>query len=197
LPVEAAKDLLGERGSGRRHRRGALADRRLGSHLAARVERLAEEPVEQRTCRPDLVRKPHLAEDLAFAGNERVEPGGDAEQVVRRRPVAKPVKRGLDLGLQRREHLDCVPLRFLRIGGGDVQLCAVAGREADSLTLFPGQPSRERFRILSAECDLLAQLDRRVVVRGADEDEAQHQAKWVAGKASRTTTTRAKPARAR
>jgi len=48
-----------------------------------------------------------------------------------------------------------------------------------------------------AERDLLAQLHRRVVVRRADEDEAQHQPKWVAGKASRTTTTRAKPARAR
>ena len=47
----------------------------------------------------------------------------------------------------------------------------------------------------TVERDALAQLDRRVMVRGADEDEL-HQAKWVTGKASRTRTTSAKPASA-
>ena len=80
---EAAEDLLRERGGGRRHRRGALADRGLRPHLAARVQRLPEDAVEHRPGRPELVREPHLAEDLALARNERVEPGGDAEEVVR------------------------------------------------------------------------------------------------------------------
>src|SRR5438270_913860 len=51
--VEAAENLLGQRGRGRRHRCRALADRCLGANLAACVQRLAEEPVEQRPCRPD------------------------------------------------------------------------------------------------------------------------------------------------
>ena len=50
-------------------------------HLLAGVQRLAEEPVEHGPGRAGLVRGAHLAEDLALAGHERVEPGGDAEEV--------------------------------------------------------------------------------------------------------------------
>ena len=46
--------------------------------------------------------------------------------------------------------------------------------------------------MLAVERDALAQLDRRVMVRGADENEA-HQLKWTAGSARRTTMTSAKP----
>ena len=88
-------------------------------------------------------------------------------------------------------------LGLFRVGRDQIQLGAVAGREADRLALLPRQPGRQRLRVVAVERDLLAQLDRRVVMGGADEDEAQHQAKWVAGRASRTTTTSAKPARAR
>src|SRR5262249_56926744 len=50
----------------------------------------------------------------------------------------------------------------------------------------------ERSSFVAVERDALAQLDRRVVMRGADEDEVRH-AKWVAGSARRTTMTSAKP----
>src|SRR5262249_31096257 len=82
------------------------------------------------------------------------------------------------------------------IVGCHVQLGAVAGREANGFAPVRREPGRERRRFLASKRHLLAQLDRRVVVRGADEDEAHH-AKWVAGRASRTTITSAKPASAR
>src|SRR5205085_9975541 len=71
-------------------------------------------------------------------------------------------------------------------------LRAVARRKDDRLAQLLG----ERRRLLPVERDPLAQLDRRVMVRGADEDE-MHQAKWVAGRARRTTITSKKPASAR
>ena len=55
----------------------------------------AEQPVEHRPVRARLVRVAHLAEDLALARNERVEPGRDAEEVQRRGLVAQAVE--LDL----------------------------------------------------------------------------------------------------
>ena len=58
------------------------------------MERLPEEPVEQRAGRAALERVAHLAEDLALAGHERVEPGGDAEEVQRGAVVAEPVEHG-------------------------------------------------------------------------------------------------------
>src|SRR5205814_3860590 len=66
--VEAAEDLLRERGGRRRHGGRALADRGLGPHLPPAMERLPEGPVEQRPGRAELMRKPHLPEDLALAG---------------------------------------------------------------------------------------------------------------------------------
>ena len=58
------------------------------------------------------------------------------------------------------------------------------------------EPGSEGTRVVTVKGHLLAQLDRCVVVGRADENEADH-AKWVAGRASRTTTTRTNPARAR
>jgi hypothetical protein len=51
------------------------------------VQRVAEEPVEDRSRRACLVRAAHLAEDLALSRHHRVEPRGDTEQVQRRRLV--------------------------------------------------------------------------------------------------------------
>ena len=92
--VEVAEHLLGERGGGGRHGGRALADRRLDASAPAGVERLAEEAIEERAGGADLERVPHLAEDLALARHERVEPGGDAEQVQRGAVVAEPVEHG-------------------------------------------------------------------------------------------------------
>src|SRR5262249_48597101 len=111
-------------------------------------------------------------------------------------PVLQPIERRLDFRPERRERGDRLALCLLGVVGGHVELGAVAGREAHRLAPVRRQTRRERPRILAIERDLLAQLDRRVVMRGADEDETHH-AKWVAGRARRTTTTRAKPASAR
>ena len=82
--LEVAEHLRRERGRRGRDRRRALADRGLGAHALADRERLPEDAVEQRPGRDRLVRVADLAEDLALARDERVEPGGDAEQVLSR-----------------------------------------------------------------------------------------------------------------
>ena len=89
---EVAEHLLGERGSGSRHGGRALADRCLDASAPAGMERLAEEAIEQRAGGADLECVSHLAEDLALARHERVEAGGDAEQVERGAVVAEPVE---------------------------------------------------------------------------------------------------------
>src|SRR5262249_16130231 len=88
-------------------------------------------------------------------------------------------------------------LGLIGVGRDQIKLGAVAGREADRLALLGRQPGGQRLRVLAVERDLLAQLHRCVVMGGTDEDETQHQAKWVAGRGSRTTITSAKPASAR
>ncbi len=138
------------------------------------MERLAEDPVEQRPGRPELVRDPNLSEDLALTWHERVEAGSDPEEMVRGRPILEPVERRLDFGAERRERRNGVSLGLLRVVGGEVELRAVAGREADRFAPVRREPRRQRLRVVAVERHLLAQLDRRAVVRGADEDEAHH-----------------------
>src|SRR5204862_1055229 len=135
---------------------------------------------------------PHLAENLPLARHQRVEAGRDAEQVERRGVVVQPVERLLHLRLELRERGNRAPLGRLTVDRRDVQLRAVAGREADALA----EAARQVRRGLEIERDALPQLDGRVVVGGADEDEA-HQAKWAAGRARRTTITSTNPASAR
>ena len=96
------------------------------------VERLAEDPVEQRPVRAGLVGVAHLAEDLALARDERVEPGGDAEEMQRRRVVVH-AGRASDLG----SPSERLRRALARPRSGsvvrEVELGAVAGREADRL----------------------------------------------------------------
>ena len=110
--------------------------------------------------------------------------------------VAQPVERALDLRLELRERGDRSALDRVPALAHDVELGAVAGREADGLAAALREPRGERRRLLGVEGDPLPQLERRAMVRGADEDEVHH-AKWVAGSAIRTTITSAKPASAR
>ena len=49
------------------------------------------------------MRGAHLSEDLSFARDHRVEPGGDAEEMERGGLVAEPVERGAELGLEGEE----------------------------------------------------------------------------------------------
>ena len=68
------------------------------------VERHPERPVEQRARRAGLERVAHLPEDLPLARDERVEPGGDAEQVQRGRLVGEPVRdRSEGVGVRARQ----------------------------------------------------------------------------------------------
>ena len=179
--VEVAEHLLGERRGRRRDRRGALPDRRLRPHLASGMQRLAKDAIEQQPGRTRLVGGANLAEDLAFARDERVETGGDAEQVQRGSLVAQAIERGLDLRLELCERGDRALLGLAGVLRDDVELGAVARREAHGLT----ELERQRRGGLTIERDPFAQLDRCVMVRGADKDEMHH-AKWVAGRASRT-----------
>ena len=190
LAAQLPEHLLGERGGGGRDGRGALADRRLDAHAPARVQGLAEEPVEKRPRRAGLEGGPHLTEDLALAGDERVQAAGDAEEVERRRLVAEAVQRRPQLvgtvtgQVEQRLHAELLGALVAH----EVELGAIARREHDRLR---AQLAGERGRGARVERDTLAQLDRRIVVRDADEGEV-HEAKWVSG---RTTATRAKPPR--
>src|SRR5207247_4390206 len=75
---------------------------------------------------------------------------------------------------------------FIRVVG-DVDLGAVARREANCIA----ELACELCRGLGRERDPLAQLDRRGVMRDADERDAH--AKWLPASASRTTITSANP----
>ena len=72
----------------------------------------------------------------------------------------------------------------------EVELGAVAGREADRVA----EAARQLGRAVERQRDALAQLDRRDVVRDADERQLQ---KCVPASTMRTTITTAKPASAR
>src|SRR5436190_1938963 len=81
--LQLPEDLLDERSRRCRDRGGALGDRGLGPDLLSGMQRLAEEPVEHRTGRAHLEGGADLAKDLALAGDERVEPRGDPEEMER------------------------------------------------------------------------------------------------------------------
>ena len=83
--LETAEDLARQRDRRKADRHGALAERRLGAHALADVERPVEQLAEHRpgaaASRGGLERVLHLAENLRLADDQRVETGGDAEQV--------------------------------------------------------------------------------------------------------------------
>src|SRR5262249_39546435 len=116
--------------------------------------------------RPQRVRGADLAEDLGLAPDPRVEPCRDPEEVPRSLVVAAAVEGALGFGFAPRLG---GPLPQAR--AGDVKLGAVAGREAGGLTLFAGQVARELCRLVGIESHALADIERRTVVRDADERE--------------------------
>ena len=114
----------------------------------------------------------------------------------RRLLVAQPVEGRAQLRLERKER--CLRLLFGSVPGlvREVELRAVAGREADDLAPLAGEGLRQLRCTVTVERCTLAQLDGRLMVGDADEDDA-HVAKWVMGRARRTTATSTKPARTR
>ena len=79
------------------------------------------------------MRGTYLSEDLPFAGDHRVETGGDPKQMERRLFVAQPVESRAELRLEG-EQRD-LRLLFRSVGGfiREIQLCAVARREEHHL----------------------------------------------------------------
>ena len=140
------------------------------------MQRLPEEVVEQRAGRAGLEGAPHLAEDLALARNERVEPGGDTEEMHRRRLVPKPVERGGEIvaAVARELGHGRDGLRLGVLLPREVELGAVARREDDRLAAqLLDQPLGEGAARVEVERDALPQLDRSAVVRDADERRAR------------------------
>ena len=137
--VQIAEDLRRERRRRRRDGRRALADRGLGANALADRERLAEHAVERRPGGHRLVCVAHLAEDLTFAGDERVEARGDAEEVHGGRVLLQAVEHAVERlagKVLERGH------SALLVDGREVQLGAVAGREADDVAERPRELRR-------------------------------------------------------
>ena len=111
-----------------------LADARLAAHALADVQRLAEQPVQDRTdgarVLGRLVRALHLTQDLRLAGNEGVQPCGDAEEVMRGFAVLLHVEQALEVRTRHaRESDELVGRRGprgLEVLRGDVEADSVA-----------------------------------------------------------------------
>ena len=198
-PVEPAEHLLGQCRRGRRDRGRALGDRRLGAHLLAGVQRLAEEPVEHRPGRAGLERRPDLAEDLALARNERVEAGGDPEEVQRRSLVREPVDDRARARSPARPLIDSSDARARAL----LRVVARRGRARSgcrSRDRPPRRPSASDARELRR---LRAAARRPAPARATGvpwcerPTSVERHEKWVTGRPRRATTTSAKPASAR
>ena len=96
LPSRPPRRSVGHGHRGLRHRRGAAGDGRVGAGPLADLERVAEQQVERRTGGALLAgllpRVADLAEDLALAEDDAVEPGGHREQVGHGRRVVVDVE---------------------------------------------------------------------------------------------------------
>ena len=154
------------------------------------MDGIAEEPLEQGAGRAELRRPSHLAENLALAGDERVEARGDAEEMERGGVVVQAVE-----GRKLEENRCGALLGRLGVFGRQVELGAVAGREADGFPAVGRQRARDLGGFLLAEGDPLAHLHGRETMRRADEDEGHE--KCTVGRPSRTAITSANPARRR
>ena len=84
--VEAARTIPRQPHRGRRHRHRIGADAGVGARALGGDEGLLEQAVELPAQRARAARRApgllHLAEDLRFAEHQRIQPGGDAEQVA-------------------------------------------------------------------------------------------------------------------
>jgi hypothetical protein len=135
------------------------------------MQRLPEEPVEHRAGRAGLESGADLAEDLALAGDERVEPRGDSEEMERRRLVREAVDdRAELLHRQPADGDKGVHGAQFGIGADDVQLGAVAGREAHRLPVL-GERCRQLAGLRQGNECPLTDSDRRPLVGEPDERE--------------------------
>jgi hypothetical protein len=166
---QAAECFRRELDGGRGDRLRQLRQFRLGADPFARVQRVLEEPVQERAGRPrgqrSVVCLPHLAEDLRLARDERVEPGGDAEQVLDRIVFLPSPEYPVEREPRTSFELLCRP----RPGAvGQVDLGPVAGRQHHHLGSVGRQRGGELERVAVGEVEPLPNLERRVPVRDPD-----------------------------
>ena len=159
------------------------------------MECLPEEAVEDGSCRTRVVSRAHLAQDLSFTGNHRVEARSDPEEVQRGGLIAQAVERRAEVGLEREQRGFGTPLGVATGLVREIELRSVAGRETHCFARRPLEPVRKLCSLLAAERCPLAELNRRAVMGDPDEDDPHE--KCVTGNASRTTATRRKPASTR
>jgi hypothetical protein len=176
-PLEVAEDFPGERDGREAHRHRAFTQARFAADALADAERGCEQAVRERPCRFEPAgrgeRALHLPEDLGLADDERVEPGGHAEQVGRR------VEPAVDDDM-RRERVpghavvlaDEPAAGFRRVVGlgAGVDFGAVAGREHHGFAreLALGQRRQGGVEAAAREVHAFAQLDRRGPVTDPD-----------------------------
>ena len=138
-PRTSARQL--DRHRGHRHaraRRSPVSVRtRLPAASASRNSRFVIGPVDALDER-QLVGALDLALDLGLADDHRVEPGGDAEQVARRRRCRAASRGAPSSSVGRmpglaREHAERGVLGLDRVAGDEVELGAVAGGDRDGL----------------------------------------------------------------
>jgi hypothetical protein len=147
-------------------------------------ERRVEEPVQHGP--HDLhfvgggVRLLHLAQDLRFPNDQRIEPGGDTEQMARGVEISAVV----DVGRDDRP-IDTVELpdepheiraRGLDVIAGHVQLGPVARGQHDCLACGPacGQRRQRAADPAHLKVDTLPQLYRGCLVADSDKEEVHH-----------------------
>src|SRR5215211_2380784 len=177
---ESPEDPLGKLGCSGGDGGRVLADRGLRAYPPTDPERLAEEPVEDGPCGACLARglvgSAHLAEDLRLPGDQRIEAGGYAENMQSCRLVRERVESRGDLALreagQSGQLCECTGLCRLFVAVREIELCAVARGEDHRFGVGARQSLHQLSVLGCAHEELLAQLDRRAVVGGADEDES-------------------------
>ena len=134
--VQVAEDLLRQLDGRIRDRDGVLADAGVGAdsfrHAHRLIENLREERIERAALAAGQERGAHLSGDLRLADDHRVEPRGDAEEVLEHVAVAKDVDvflqlRAVGAGALRQPVDDRLDDVFA--GGGDDRFDAIAGRE--------------------------------------------------------------------
>ncbi len=156
--LQVAEDLFRERDRREADRHGARSEPGLGPHPLADAERRVEQPVQDRADRAGVrgggVRLLHLPENLRLANDERVEPGGDPEQVSRRVEVGALVdvrhqRRSID-AMELGDEPDELGACAVALIAGGIQLGAVAGRQDDGLArsaaLVPARAAPHRAR---------------------------------------------------
>ena len=182
-PRQVAEDLPGELDGGVADRDGALGEAGFVAHALADRERGVEEPMGHGAREAEVARRGvgrlDLTEDLRLSDDERIEAGGDAEEMARRVDAAMAVE---VLGQPRRvEAMIVAEEAAERLGGrvriaDRVDLGAVARREHDRLGADAARGERVERRVEArpSEVDGFAQLHGRRAMAEANCEKAHH-----------------------